>query len=56
MTREAILDDEQVSISPPFDEQFFYTKVLQEAFSYLHSRFNFFWNKKTGANALIKFW
>jgi hypothetical protein len=35
---------------------FFCSKVLCEAFLYLHFRFELFWRKNIGANALIKYW
>ncbi len=46
----------KVSISPTFYVQLFRTKVLREAFLYLHLRFKLFWQKNIGANTLIKCW
>ncbi len=46
----------QVSISPTFYSSLFCTKVLQEAFLYLQFRFELFWWKNIGTNALIKCW
>jgi hypothetical protein len=45
-----------VSISPTFYARIFCTKVLREAYLYLHLRFELFWCKDIGANALIKCW
>jgi hypothetical protein len=45
-----------VSISPTFYARLFCTKVLRKAFLSLHFRFELFWCKNIGANALKKCW
>ncbi len=45
-----------VSISPTFYVRHFRTKVLHKAFLFLHFRFDLFWRKNIGANALRECW
>ncbi len=47
---------DQVSISPTFHTRLFCTKVSHEAFLSLHLRFELFWRKIIGTNALLKYW